>query len=340
MPALSDLLARRGVLLADGATGTNLFDMGLTSGDAPELWNLEEPEKVRALHRGFVEAGADIILTNTFGANAPRLKLHGAQGRVREINEVAARLVREVAQESDREVVVAGSVGPTGELFEPLGELTAEAAVAAFAEQMEGLAAGGADVAWIETMSAREEIEAAAEAARAVGLPYIFTASFDTAGMTMMGVAPASLAEIAAAMDPPPVAVGANCGVGASDLLAAVLQMTQGPVPVAVIAKANCGIPQVSGDAVVYSGTPDLMADYARLAVDAGATIVGGCCGTSFEHLAAMRRALDEHSRGERPDLSRIRDATGAFVNSVGGVDADGRTRRTGRREGGGRRRR
>ena len=343
MPALSDLLARRGVLLADGATGTNLFDMGLMSGDAPELWNFEEEEKVRALHRGFVEAGADIILTNTFGANAMRLKLHGAEGRVREINERAAAIARSVAEESDREIVVAGSVGPTGELFEPLGELTPEGAKAAFVEQIEGLAAGGADVAWIETMSAREEIEAASAAAREVGLPYVFTASFDTAGMTMMGVPPAGLNGLAAAMDPPPLAVGANCGVGASDLLAAVLQMTAqdtAGAPVAIVAKANCGIPQVRGDSVVYSGTPDLMADYVRLAVDAGATIIGGCCGTSAEHLAAMRKALDEHGKGERPDFHRIRETTGAFVNSVGGVDERGETNRTGRRSGraGGRR--
>ena len=333
MPSLADLLARRGVLLADGATGTNLFDMGLTSGDAPELWNLEEEEKVRALHRGFVEAGADIILTNTFGANAMRLKLHGAQGRVREINERAARIARAVADESGREIVVAGSVGPTGELFAPLGELTPDAAETAFREQMEGLQGGGADVAWIETMSATEEIEAAAAAARAVGLPYVFTASFDTAGMTMMGLPPARLPAIAGAMEPPPVAVGANCGVGASDLLAAVLQMTEGEAPVAVVAKANCGIPLVRGDAVVYSGTPDLMADYVRLAVDAGASIIGGCCGTGYEHLAAMRRALDAHERGARPDLARIRDTTGAFVNAVGGAAAAS-PKRTGRRGG------
>ena len=338
MPALDDLLARRGVLLADGATGTNLFDAGLMSGDAPELWNMEEEEKVRALHRGFVEAGADIILTNTFGANAMRLKLHGAQTRVREINRRAAELAREVAEESGREIVVAGSVGPTGELFAPLGELTPETATAAFIDQMEGLKAGGADVAWIETMSAREEIDAASAAAREVGLPYVFTASFDTAGMTMMGVPPASMNVLAATMDPPPLAVGANCGVGASDLLAAVLQMTEGRAdgaPVAIVAKANCGIPQVKGDAVVYSGTPALMADYVRLAVDAGASIIGGCCGTSAEHLAAMREALDEHVRGERPDFHRIRQTTGAFVNSVGAVDEAGRTRRPGGRSGG-----
>ena len=332
MPALDELLERRGVLLADGATGTNLFDMGLMSGDAPELWNVDEPDRIRTLHRDFVEAGADIILTNTFGGNAPRLKLHNAQDRVRELNRAAAELAREVVEGSSREVVVAGSVGPTGELFEPLGEMTFAAAVEAFTEQMHGLKEGGADVVWIETMSAREEIEAAAEAARSVGLPYVFTASFDTAGMTMMGLSPRALGDVAASLDPPPLAYGANCGVGASDLLASVLRMTENGGHIAVVAKANCGIPVVKGDQVAYTGTPELMANYVRLAVDAGATIIGGCCGTSAEHLRAMREALDEHVKGTRPDLMRISAETGAFVNSVGGVDEAGRTRRTGRR--------
>lgn len=333
MPLLSARLAEGRPLLADGATGTNLFDMGLMSGDAPELWNVDEPDKVRALHRGFVEAGADIILTNTFGANAMRLKLHDAQDRVRELNEAAARLAREVADASGREIVVAGSVGPTGELFEPMGALTHDDAKAAFAEQMAGLKSGGADVAWIETMSSIEEIEAACEAAREVGLEYVFTASFDTAGMTMMGVGPARLAELATAMSPPPIAVGANCGVGASDLLASIRRMTDAPVAVAIVAKANCGVPRIEGENVVYSGTPELMGDYARLAVDLGASIVGGCCGTTSGHLAAMRVAIDDHAKGERPTLIDIREATGDYVNAVGDKPAPpGRRARRGRR--------
>lgn len=332
MPLLSERLREGRPLLADGATGTNLFDMGLVSGDAPELWNVDEPDRVRALHRTFVEAGADIVLTNTFGANAMRLKLHDAQSRVRELNEAAARLAREVAGESERDVIVAGSVGPTGELFAPMGELTDEAAREAFVDQMTGLKAGGADVAWIETMSSLEEIAAASEAARQVGMEYVFTASFDTAGMTMMGVSPAQLAAFAGEMNPPPVAVGANCGVGASDLLASLRQMTDGPVPVAIVAKANCGVPRIRGENVVYSGTPALMGDYARLAVDLGASIVGGCCGTTGAHLAAMRAALDDHEPGERPTLTAIRDRTGAYVNAVGDRPTASRRPRRGRR--------
>ena len=162
MASLQDLLSTNRALLADGATGTNLFDAGLTAGDAPDMWNLERPEAIRDLYRSFVDAGADIILTNTFGSTRHRLKLHKAEDRVFEINKRGAELAREVADAAGRPVVVAGSIGPTGELFEPLGALTEEDAVAAFTEQAEGLKAGGADVCWIETMSAIEEIQAAA----------------------------------------------------------------------------------------------------------------------------------------------------------------------------------
>jgi len=336
---LKTLIAQKGTLLADGATGTNFFNMGLISGDAPELWNEEAPEKVKALHQGFVDAGADIILTNTFGGNRHRLKLHNAQDRARELNAMAARLAREVCDAADKTVLVAGSVGPTGELFEPLGELTHEAAVQSFTEQMLGLQDGGADVLWIETMSAREEILAAAEAANAVGLEYIFTASFDTAGRTMMGIAPAELGIIAKGLQTPPTAVGANCGVGATDLLMSVLEMTgtgtvAGDGQIAVIAKANCGVPRVSGDKVIYTGTPELMADYAKLAMDAGARIIGGCCGTSAEHLVAMRAAIDEHTRGTRPDLAAVESATGALVNQISAVQVDNERSSSGRRRG------
>ena len=190
---LQSLLAEGRPLLADGATGTNLFAMGLTSGDAPELWNETHPEKIRALHQAFVDAGADIILTDSFGGNRRRLKLHGLEGRVRELNRLAAENARVVADKAGRRVVVAGSVGPTGDILAPLGELSEDEALEIFSEQIEGLREGGADVAWIETMSAAEEIRAAAKAAARVGMPYTVTASFDTAGRTMMGVAPAAL---------------------------------------------------------------------------------------------------------------------------------------------------
>lgn len=301
---LQDLLSDGRVLLADGATGTNMFALGLPAGHAPEDWNIAEPDKVRALYRGFVDAGSDIILTNSFGGTAFRLKLHDLQDRVVELNCAAAMLAREVVAEVDRPIVVAGSVGPTGELFVPLGTMTFDDAVAAFTDQIQGLKDGGADVAWIETMSAPEEVQAAATAAIAVGLPYVYTASFDTAGRTMMGLPPAGLADVSAGLSEQPIAFGANCGVGASDLLLATLDMpTDSRV---VVAKANCGIPQIRGDSVVYTGTPELMAEYARLAMDCGIRIIGGCCGTTPEHIRAMRAVLDTHERGPQPELDEI----------------------------------
>src|SRR5579872_886160 len=309
------LLATGRPLLADGATGTNLFAMGLSSGESPELWNDSQRAKVLALHRVFVEAGADIILTNSFGANRRRLMLHGLEGRVGELNRRAAEIARETADRAGRPVAVAGSVGPTGDLLAPLGPLSEEEAVAVFAEQIEGLKAGGADLVWIETMSAPEEMRAAAKAAGALATPYTLTASFDTAGKTMMGLAPEALAELTESFAPPPEAFGANCGVGASDLLVSILAMTASRPDRIIIAKANAGIPQWHGAHIHYSGTPELMADYARLAVDAGARLVGGCCGTSPAHLAAMRRALDAHVPGARPDEARIVAALGPLAS-------------------------
>jgi 5-methyltetrahydrofolate--homocysteine methyltransferase len=327
---LADLLKSAKILLADGATGTNLFAMGLTSGDAPEMWNIEHPDRVRALHQGFVDAGSDIILTNSFGGNARRLMLHGMQDRAREINRLAAQHARAVADKAGRPVVVAGSVGPTGDLFEPLGVLTEAMAVEAFAEQIAGLKEGGADVAWIETMSSLEEIRAAAIASARVGMPYTFTASFDTAGRTMMGITPAALVEFAKELHPRPVAIGANCGVGAADLVMSVLAMTAHEAGIPIIAKANAGIPQFIGAHIHYSGTPELMANYVHLAADSGARIIGGCCGTTFAHLAAMRDALQKHHAGARPDEAQVVAELGALQapGAKGGHKVGGEGRR------------
>jgi len=331
---LASLLAERRILLADGATGTNLFERGLVSGDSPELWNDIHADRIRQLHREFVEAGADIILTNSFGANRRRLALHGLEGRTRELNRLAAANARAVADAAGRKVVVAGSVGPTGDLLAPLGALTEDEAAAVFREQIEGLRDGGADVVWIETMSALEEIRAAARAAGDLGMPYAMTASFDTAGRTMMGVLPAQLARFAAALAPAPLAVGANCGVGASDLVASVLALDEAGTGAVIVAKANCGIPRVTAEGTIYSGTPPLMAEYARLAVDAGARIVGGCCGTSPAHLAAMRRAIDTHVPRVRPDHDLLVAMLGAFVSPPPAAGGEGAARRGGRRRG------
>ncbi len=311
---LHTLLAQGRPLLADGATGTNLFAVGLTSGECPEFWNADHPDRIQALHQAFVDAGSDIILTNSFGGNRRRLALHGAEGRVRELNRLAAENARAVAAKAGRPVVVAGSVGPTGDIFAPLGPMTEEEAVDVFAEQIEGLREGGAGVVWIETMSAAEEIRAAASAAARAGMPCTVTASFDTAGRTMMGVAPAAVGALAGAFDPKPLAYGANCGVGASDLLVSILAMSAADPDAILIAKANAGVPHWHGAEIHYSGTPELMERYAGLAVDCGARIVGGCCGNTPAHVAAIRRGLDGHRREAPPTLEAIVAALGALV--------------------------
>ncbi|MER8952285.1 betaine--homocysteine S-methyltransferase [Mesorhizobium sp. M0833] len=315
------LLAEKGVLLADGATGTNLFAMGLEAGEAPELLNETAPDTITSLHQNFVDAGADIILTNSFGGTRHRLKLHHAQDRVYALNKRAAEIASAVAKKAGRKVIVAGSVGPTGELLVPLGAMTYDEAVGAFAEQIEGLKAGGAEVAWIETMSAPDEIRAAAEAAIRVGLPYTYTGSFDTAGRTMMGLLPKDIHGVVDGLSQTPLGVGANCGVGASDILASLLDMTEARPEATVIVKGNCGIPEFRGAEIYYSGTPELMADYVRLAVDAGAKIVGGCCGTSFQHLAAMRKALDAHTKSDRPTVEQIVERIGPMRNKQATVN-------------------
>jgi 5-methyltetrahydrofolate--homocysteine methyltransferase len=332
---LSRLLSQRDWLMADGATGTNLFNMGLESGEPPEFWNTDRPENIRALYGAAVAAGSDIFLTNTFGGNAARLKLHNAQGRVRELNRIGAELGREIADKAGRTVVVAGSVGPTGEIFEPMGTMTHAEAVEIFHEQAEGLKEGGADILWIETMSAPEEYRAAAAAAALAGMPWCGTMSFDTAGRTMMGVTSAAMAELVEKLPNPPVAFGANCGVGASDLMRTVLGFASTGTGRPIIAKGNAGIPKYHDGHIHYDGTPALMADYAVLARDAGVRIIGGCCGTMPEHLRAMREALETRPKGPHPTLEDISSHLGAFSSAsdgTGDTSGDPKRERRGRR--------
>jgi 5-methyltetrahydrofolate--homocysteine methyltransferase len=333
-PSFVEALNSRPWLLADGATGTNYFQMGLVSGDAPEIWNFEFPDRVRSLHRQFIEAGADIILTNTFGGNRHRLKLHNAQDQVREINIAAAKNARAEADAAGRPVYVGGSIGPTGEIFEPIGSLSHEDGVAAFAEQAKALKEGGVDVLWIETMSSEEELRASVEGAAMAGLPIVTTMSFDTNGRTMMGITPQAFGQLAATLSAQPVAIGANCGVGASELVATVLGITAARPDAHVVAKGNCGVPQYVDGHIHYSGTVELMADYARIALDAGARIIGGCCGTSPEHLAAMRKSLESYSKGGRPSIETVETRLGTVSELAKGFDtaAAGAARRERRR--------
>ena len=308
MNPLEALLSERDWLLADGAMGTNLFALGLTGGACGELWNLQAPEKVVSVHQGMVSAGADVILTNTFGANRYRLALHGLDRRVTAINHAGAELARRAAADAGRPVLVAGSIGPTGDVLEPLGERTRSEAVGAFTEQAEGLLSGGADIAWIETMYAENELEAAMQAVEHVGLPFIATMTFDTAGRTMMGIRPQEMPGLAACTAHRALGIGANCGVGPAQLLDSILGIAASTGPETVIvAKSNCGLPELGDDMQVrYDGTPSIMGDYACMARDAGARIIGGCCGTTASHLQAMRDALKSRPRAPAPAHSEV----------------------------------
>ncbi|WP_207100454.1 betaine--homocysteine S-methyltransferase [Paracoccus shandongensis] len=314
---LSQLLAKRDWLMADGATGTNLFNMGLPSNVAPELWNIDRPDLVRRLYRDSVDAGADLFLTNTFGGNASRLRLQGAAHRVREVNLAGAAMARDIADASGRPVVVAGNIGPTGEIMAPVGSLSHASAVAMFHEQAEALKEGGADVLWVETISCEREFRAAAEAAHLADMPWCGMMSFDTAGRTIMGVTSAQLSALVERLPNPPLAYGANCGVGAADLLRTVRDFVASGNERPIIAKGNAGIPHLEDGNLHYDGTPAIMADYACLARDLGVRIIGGCCGTTPAHLRAMREALETRPAGPRPSLEEIAARLGGF-SSVG----------------------
>ena len=284
-------LATSGPVVIDGGMGTLLQDTGLDDGGSGELWNVERPEVIRNAHQAYAEAGARILTTNTFGGSRPRLDMHGLGDRVHELNEAAARLAREVADAHG--ILVAGDLGPTGELMAPLGTMDAESAQEIFAEQLAGLRDGGIDLVLIETMSDLAEVEAAVAAARAVvpDLPIVATLSFDTNLRSMMGVRPgdAVTALAAAGVD----AVGANCGRGPVEMeqIAAELVAAR-PEGLLLVAQSNAGLPQVVGDHFEYDATADDMARHAVVLRDLGIDLIGACCGSTPEHTEAISRAL------------------------------------------------
>ncbi len=301
MNKLQQLLASEGHLLLDGAMGTMLMAAGLEQGAPPELWNVEEPEKVRAVHRGYIEAGSNIILTNTFGGTRFRLKLHNLQDRVTELNKAAAINARAEAEAADHPVLVAGSMGPTGELFAPMGTMTFEEAKAAFAEQAAALDAGGVDILWVETMSDLEEVRAAVEGAKSVSdLPIAATMTFDTHGNTMMGVTPAKALETMSQWGL--AALGANCGTGPEEIEVVIQTMRTLSPDTILIAKANAGIPHWVDEELIYDGTPEVMAKYTKRLYGCGAQLIGGCCGSSPAHIKAMAEAF----KTELPELGSM----------------------------------
>jgi len=276
--------------------GTLLIAAGLPSGQAPEGWNLTHPDRVEAVHREYLRAGSDLILTNSFGGNPFRLKGHRLEDQVVEVNQAAAGIARQATEGVNRDVMVAGSMGPSGEMMEPLGLLTPEAAREGFARQAEGLARGGVDLLWIETMGDLREVEAALEGAREVtDLPVVATLSFDTGGRTMMGVTPkdalAQLLLLGVA------AVGANCGNGIQETEDVIRRMAALDPGVPLVSKSNAGKPVWQDGGLVYDGTPELMAAHALRVRALGARLIGGCCGTTPEHLRVMGASL----RGEGP---------------------------------------
>jgi 5-methyltetrahydrofolate--homocysteine methyltransferase len=289
--------------------------MGLEAGQPSDPWNVDRPENVTRLHESFLEVGSDIILTNTFSANRCRLKLHKFDDRTREVNAAGARLARAAADATGRPVVVAGSMGPTGELMEPHGSFTREAAEEVFSEQAEALAEGGVDVLWIETIFDFSELAAAVAAAAKTGLVFASTMTFDTAGRTMMGDTPEQAIEFVHGLTLRPIAFGANCGPGPATLLDTLCSFARSvDGDDIIIAKGNCGVPETVGGEIVYSGNEATMARYARMARDAGARIVGGCCGTTPAHLAAIAKALDGYTPGPMPDKAAIEAALGSIA--------------------------
>jgi methionine synthase I (cobalamin-dependent) len=293
-----DLLAEGVPILADGAMGTMLFSAGLQFGDPPETWNLSHPDVVRRIHRSYLDAGSRILMTNTFGGNRLRLSLHNLDRRVTELNRTAAILLRGEVDAAGGRALVAGDIGPSGSIMAPTGTLEYPEAVEVFAEQAAALVAGGVDLIWIETMSDLLEMRSAIEGVRTVApaLPLITTMTFDTRGHTMMGVSPEQA--VAALTTWGADAVGGNCGNGPDELLEVIGRMRATNPGVPLVAKSNAGMPELVDLRAVYRTTPQTMAACAIEMRDAGARIVGGCCGTTPEHLAAMASLVGSRRAG------------------------------------------
>jgi 5-methyltetrahydrofolate--homocysteine methyltransferase len=278
-------------VLFDGGMGTLLQERGLEAGSAGELWNIERAARVQAIHEEYAVAGAQVMTTNTFGGTRPRLAMHGLADRVQELNKAGAAIASEVARRHG--ALVAGNLGPTGELLDPLGTLSATDAQAIFEEQLEGLSAGGIDIVLIETMSDLAEVEAAVTASRHVvpELPVLATLSFDTNLRTMMGVTPA--AAVATLGELGVAAVGANCGRGLAEMEAVAAQLVDSrPDGLLVLAQSNAGLPKLVGDRFEYDESPAALGEHAVRLRALGIDLIGACCGSTPRHIAAMRAAL------------------------------------------------
>lgn len=293
MGALLERLAEKKLLVSDGAWGTMLHAKGLTAGDCPEEWNVSHPEAVRAVAEAYAAAGSDLILTNTFGGSSVKLAKAGLGARAVELNRAGARLSVEGAPGA----VVAGSVGPTGEFLAPLGTMTEADLEAVFSAQIGALLEGGARALCVETMTAVEEAVCAVRAAKKLApqVDVIVTMTFDAVQQggyrTMMGVAPERAAQAAAAAGAD--VVGANCGNGIERMIEIAAEFRR-QTALPILIHANAGMPELADGKTVFKETPEQTASRVKELVAAGANIVGGCCGTTPEHIAAIKAVVDE----------------------------------------------
>lgn len=282
-------------LVGDGAMGTALQNAGLTDGGAPELWNVEHPDRIAEVLDSYAAAGAQFLTTNTFGGTKPRLAMHDLQDRVHELNKAGAQVARSVASNYDN-IFVFGDVGPSGELMEPLGALSHDEAKGIFSEQIKGLVEGGVDAILIETMSDLSEVQAAVDAAHEVApeLPVVVTLSFDTNLRTMMGVKPATAITEISKMGVR--LIGANCGRGTDEMRIVAAEMAEAkPDGIHILLQSNAGLPQLVGGEFVYTGTPHDMAEFARDMMALGINALGSCCGSTPEHTAAIAGVLSKN---------------------------------------------
>ncbi len=274
--------------------GTNLIELGLEAGVPTAVWNVDEPDLVRKVHRDFIDAGARIILTNTFVCNRLSLRLYDLADRSVELTGAAARVARAEADAAEVPVAVGGSIGPTGSVLEPLGTVSHDEARATFAEQAKVLAACDVDAFWIETMSDPEEVRAAVEGCRSVDpdLPIVMTMSFERGGRTLMGVTPAQAIDALEGFGA--LAVGGNCGSGLDEIEVVIDEMHSADPDALLVAKANAGLPHAEGDVTTYDATPEDMANYAKAVYGRGARIIGACCGSTPAHIRAIASALSD----------------------------------------------